>query len=66
MPVLTAAGTFDPRRLTGFSALSAVPLGALQTPALPPADARSVRLLRGRPLLPNANITATPSSRPWC
>ena len=64
MPVLTAAGTFDPRRLTGFSALSAVPLGALQTPALPPADARSVRLLRGRPLLPNANIAGYPQQPP--
>ena len=42
VPVLKPAGTFDPRRLTGFAALSAVPLGAFQNPALPPADARSV------------------------
>ncbi|MFI9152411.1 FtsX-like permease family protein [Streptomyces sp. NPDC053367] len=50
-----AVGTFDPGRLTEFSALSRVPLETYQPVRATGADDRSRRLLGGRPLLPNSN-----------
>ncbi|MGW6393547.1 FtsX-like permease family protein [Streptomyces sp. NPDC055103] len=48
-------GTFDPARLTEFSALSRVPLETYQPVEAVGADAASRRLLGDRPLLPNSN-----------
>lgn len=55
-PNLHAVGVFDPDRIEGFSALSKVPLTTYYPPDARPADARSRKLLKGRPLLPNANL----------
>jgi putative ABC transport system permease protein len=49
-------GRFDPRRLPGFSALSAVPLESYYPPKVEPANAASAHVLGGRPLLPDANL----------
>jgi putative ABC transport system permease protein len=49
-------GTFDPSKLTGFSALSRLPLETYYPPELEPGDARTKTLLGGRPLLPSLNI----------
>ena len=55
-PNLDVVGRFDPAKLPGFSPLSQVPLETYYPPALEPADARSAKLLHGRPLAPSANI----------
>lgn len=55
-PVPRVVGTFDPRRIEGFSRLSQVPLTTYYPPAARPGDARSRRLLHGRSLLPNNNL----------
>lgn len=56
LPSLRAVGTFDPDRLTGFSALSRLPQETYYPPVAAPADARTRRLLRGRDLLPDGNL----------
>ncbi|MFC7931030.1 FtsX-like permease family protein [Streptomyces cinereoruber] len=48
-------GTFDPARLTEFSALSRVPLETYRPVDATAADAATRRLLGDRPLLPNGN-----------
>ena len=55
-PLLRVIGRFDPRRLRGFSPLSKVPLETYYPPTLEPADARTRRLLHGKPLLPSQNL----------
>lgn len=55
-PQLRSVGEFDPNRLPGFSALSAVPLQTYNPPAAAPADAASSRALGGRDLLPDGNL----------
>jgi hypothetical protein len=55
-PSLHTVGTFDPRRLRGFSPLSQVPLTTFYPPAARPANARSRTLLHGKPLLPDHDI----------
>ena len=56
LPVPHAVGVFDPRKLPGFSALSAVPEETYTAPVAIPGDGRSRSLLGGRSLLPNGNI----------
>lgn len=56
LPVPHAVGEFDPAKLPGFSALSAVPEEAYRAPVAAPADTRSRRLLDGQDLLPNGNF----------
>jgi putative ABC transport system permease protein len=55
-PNLDVVGRFDPAKLPGFSPLSQVPLETYYPPALEAADARTAKLLHGRPLTPSANI----------
>lgn len=55
-PIVRPVGTFDPTRIAGFSKLSEVPLTTYYPPSAAPADARTSRLLHGRPLLPNSNL----------
>jgi hypothetical protein len=56
LPVLQAVGRFDPDKIPGFGHLNRVPLQTYNPPQARPADARTARLLGGRPLLPNGNI----------
>ncbi|WP_405936066.1 ABC transporter permease [Streptomyces sp. NBC_00726] len=51
-------GVFDPGRLAESDAASRVPLGTYARPALTGADARSRKLLGGRPLLPASSPTS--------
>ena len=55
-PYLQQVGVFDPDLIEGFSELSEVPLTTYYPPDTEPADARSRELLKGRSLLPNANL----------
>jgi putative ABC transport system permease protein len=52
---LTTVGSFDPRKIRSVSALSEVPLETYRPPTAEPGDARTRRLLGGRPLLPDTN-----------
>ncbi|MBA3736108.1 MAG: ABC transporter permease [Actinobacteria bacterium] len=49
-------GTFDPRRLPGFSPLSRVPLESYVPPEIAAADAATKRVLGGEPLRPTLNL----------
>ncbi|WP_405897035.1 hypothetical protein OG242_05300 [Streptomyces sp. NBC_00727] len=51
-------GSFDPGRLPEFDAASRVPLGTYAQPALTGADARSRKLLGGKPLRPASSPTS--------
>jgi putative ABC transport system permease protein len=53
--VAVSIGTFDPRKLRGFSELSAVPLETYLPPRATGADAASRDLLHGQPLQPDSN-----------
>jgi putative ABC transport system permease protein len=64
LPLLGAVGRFDPAKLPGFSALSAVPLETYNAPQAAPADPRARRLLGGRDLLPNGNFAGYLESPP--
>jgi hypothetical protein len=55
-PRLRTVGEFDPSRLAGFSALSAVPLETYNPPQATGADPATRSALGGRPLLPNGNL----------
>jgi putative ABC transport system permease protein len=55
-PLLKVVGSFDPRKLPGFSPLSKVPLETFYPPVLQPANSASKRALRGKPLLPTQNV----------
>lgn len=55
-PILHSVGEFDPARLPGFSALSAVPLETYAPPTVAPGDSAARKLLRGKDLLPTANL----------
>ena len=55
-PSLKQVGVFDPDLIEGFSELSEVPLTTYYPPDAAPGNARTDRLLRGKPLLPNANL----------
>ncbi|MFE9820109.1 FtsX-like permease family protein [Streptomyces sp. NPDC005773] len=50
-----AVGTYDPKRLTEFSALSEVPMETYQPVEATGADATARTLLGGRALMPNSN-----------
>lgn len=52
LPALAPVGHFDPEKLPGFSALSAVPLETYNPPVARGGDDRSRQLLGGRSLLP--------------
>jgi putative ABC transport system permease protein len=56
LPTLRAVGTFDPRRLPGFSPLSRLPQETYNPPVAAPANAHTRRLLHGRDLLPDGNL----------
>lgn len=64
LPALHAVGRFDPAKLPGFSALSAVPLETYNPPVAAPADTRTRRLLNGQQLLPNGNFAGYLESPP--
>lgn len=51
-----SVGTFDPRRLRGFSPLSRVPLESYVPPEASAADAASRRALGEKPLTPTLNL----------
>ncbi len=55
-PVLNTIGEFDPARLPGFSALSAVPLETYAPPVAAPGNAAAARALHGQDLLPSGNL----------
>lgn len=55
-PVLTSVGEFDPARLPGFSALSAVPLETYAPPVAAPGNAAAARELHRTDLLPSGNL----------
>ena len=48
-------GEFDPNELPGFSELSEVPLTNYYPPDAEPGDARTSKILDGKPLLPNGD-----------
>lgn len=56
-PNLDQVGIFDASRIIGFSELSKVPLTTYYPPDAAPGNARTERLLGGRSLLPNGNLT---------
>lgn len=56
-PNLDQVGVFDASKIAGFSELSKVPLTTYYPPDAAPGDARTRRLLGGRSLLPNANLS---------
>ena len=55
-PVLHAVGEFNPAKLPGFSALSAVPLETYAPPVAAPGNAAANRALHGQDLLPSSNL----------
>ncbi len=55
-PYLRLRGRYDPAKLPGFSPLSRLPMETYYPPSVEPADARSRRLLKGKPLLPSQNV----------
>lgn len=55
-PVLHSVGEFDPARLPGFSALSAVPLETYAPPVAAPGNTVATRALHGHDLLPSSNL----------
>lgn len=55
-PLLHTVGEFDPSRLPGFSALSAVPLETYAPPTAAPGNAAARQSLHGRELLPSSNL----------
>src|SRR5262249_29448944 len=55
-PILHSIGEFDPAKLPGFSALSAVPLETAAPPVAAPGNAAAARALGGRDLLPSSNL----------
>ncbi len=55
-PILECVGEFDPARLAGFSALSAVPLETYAPPLAAPGNPAARRALGGRDLLPDSNL----------
>ncbi len=55
-PVLHTVGEFNPARLPGFSALSAVPLETYAPPVAAPGNAAAGRALHGQDLLPSSNL----------
>ena len=54
-PQLHVVGQFDPNKLPGFGALSAVPLETFNPPSATGADSTSRTRLGGQPLLPDGN-----------
>jgi len=63
-PVLRTVGRFDPSRLPGLSALSAVPLETYNPPVATGADPSSRRALGGAALQPNADPAGYLASPP--
>ncbi|MGH3256689.1 MAG: FtsX-like permease family protein [Streptosporangiaceae bacterium] len=55
-PVVDSVGQFDPDRLPGFSALSAVPLETYAPPVAAPGNPAASRALGGQDLLPSSNM----------
>lgn len=56
-PGIHAVGIFDPRRIPGFEDILRQSLSPFRLPSMGAANARTARLLRGRPLLPDGNFT---------
>jgi putative ABC transport system permease protein len=56
IPAMRAVGTFDPRRLPGFSDPDVAPLSAFHVATATGADERSRRALGGRRLAPDGNM----------
>lgn len=54
--MMRVVGRFDPNKLRQFSRLTRLPLTTYFPPAATGADARSKRLLGGKPLRPDSNI----------
>jgi putative ABC transport system permease protein len=55
--LIKAVGEFDPAKLKGFSGAGpGSPLASYRAPVLTGANARSRRLLKGQPLLPDGNM----------
>ncbi|MBY8881090.1 ABC transporter permease [Streptomyces sp. PLK6-54] len=55
-PVLDVVGRYDPDRLPGFSALSAVPMETYRPPSVVGADAATRSALHDAPLQPDRNL----------
>jgi putative ABC transport system permease protein len=55
LPGLDLVGTYDVRKLPGFSELSALPLETYQVPAVAAGDARTRDLLKNQQLAPDLN-----------
>jgi hypothetical protein len=56
LPIIDVVGKFDPSKLPGFSALSAVPMETYYPPSATGANAASRQALHNQSLLPDANI----------
>lgn len=63
-PLPRLVGTFDPRRLRGFSPLSRVPLQSFYPPTVTGADSQSRRALGDRALGPTSDIAGYLSQPP--
>lgn len=55
-PILHSVGEFDPAKLPGFSALSAVPLETYAPPMVAAGNPAANQALGGRDLLPSSNL----------
>jgi hypothetical protein len=55
-PILHSLGEFDPQKLPGFSALSAVPLETYAPPVVAPGNSAASSTLHGSDLLPSSNL----------
>ncbi len=55
-PYFRVVGRYDPSKLPGFSPLSKLPMETYYPPLVEGGDARSRRLLKGKPLLPTQNV----------
>ncbi len=55
-PAFRLRGRYDPAKLPGFSPLSRLPMETYYPPLVEGGDARSRRLLKGKPLLPTQNV----------
>ena len=63
-PLLDVVGRYDPDRLPGFSALTAVPMETYRPPSVVGADAATRKALHDAPLRPDRNLGAYLSAPP--
>lgn len=64
LPVVDVVGRYDPDRLPGFSALSAVPMETYRPPTVVGADAATRKALHDAPLQPDRNLGGYLSAPP--